>query len=156
MTLTVNPNLEIAEMKKLLLQKIALFNAIEANATSKSLSLNAPSVLTKILGIFWLSSLCTPKLRAQNLCFIYRGKPLEDDMSFQTYYNSKGVATSSSSVPPTIHVSVRLYGGCFMVSATVLGMIMTAIVGSTCTCGLSLIAVPFLLPLLFILPFFCL
>ena len=155
MTLTVNPNIEIAEMKKMLLLKIALFNATEAKSTSKSSSLHATSVLTKILGLFWLSSLCTPKLQAQDLCFIYRGKPLEDDMSFQTYYNNR-VATSSSSVPPTIHVSVRLYGGCFMVSATVLGMIMTAIVGSTCTCGLSLIAVPFLLPLLFILPFFCL
>ena len=164
MTLTVNPNIEIAAMKIMLLQKIALINAIEeAKATNKtfssssSSSSNVTSVVTTVLGLFWLISLWTPKLQSHDLSFIYRGKPLEDDMSFQTYYNNKKVAlSSSSSAPPTIHVSVRLYGGCFMVSATVLGMIMTAIVGSTCTCGLSLIAVPFLLPLLFILPFFCL
>jgi hypothetical protein len=29
-------------------------------------------------------------------------------------------------------------------------------VGSMCTCGLSLVVVPFLVPLLFILPLFCL
>jgi hypothetical protein len=155
MTLTVNPNIKIAVMKKMLLQKIALCNAIEATAANESLRSHATSVLTTMLGLFWLSCLLTPKLRSQDLSFIYRGKPLEDDMPFQTYCNNQSTS-SSSSVPPTIHVSVRLYGGCFMVSATVLGMIMTAIVGSTCTCGLSLIAVPFLLPLLFILPFFCL
>ena len=156
MTLTVNPNLDIAAMKQMLLQKIALFHTVEATTSQSSSSSSCPtSTITKVLGLLWLSSLFTPKLRAQDLSFIVRGKPLEDDMSFDTYYKHK-VSPQSSSVPPTIHVSVRLYGGCFMVSATVLGLIMTAIVGSTCTCGLSLIAVPFLLPLLFILPFFCL
>ncbi len=152
MTLTVNPNVDIAVMKQMLLQKIALFHTVEATTQSSSCT---ASTITKVLGLLWLSSLFTPKLRAQDLSFIFRGKPLEDDMSFDTYYKHN-VSPQSSSVPPTIHVSVRLYGGCFMVSATVLGLIMTAIVGSTCTCGLSLIAVPFLLPLLFILPFFCL
>lgn len=56
----------------------------------------------------------------------------------------------------TVFVQYRNRGGCFMVSLTVLTMIMTAIVGSTCTCGLSLLFVPFLLPFLFILPLFCL
>lgn len=55
-----------------------------------------------------------------------------------------------------IFVQYRNPGGCFMVSLTVLTMIMMAIIGSTCTCGLSLLIVPLLLPLLFILPFFCL
>ncbi|CAJ1966572.1 unnamed protein product [Cylindrotheca closterium] len=55
-----------------------------------------------------------------------------------------------------IFVQYRNPGGCFMVSLTVLTMIIMAIIGSTCTCGLSLLIVPLLLPLLFILPFFCL
>jgi hypothetical protein len=158
MTLTVDPNIEISMMKQMLLQKIALIDTMAAAnqptaETISSSSSDALSVVTTLLGLFWLSSFFTPKVQTQDLSFMYRGKPLEDDEPFRTYYNTK---TKSSTLPPTIHVSVRLYGGCFMVSATVLGMIMTAIVGSTCTCGLSLIAVPFLLPLLFILPFFCL
>eukprot|EP00980_Cylindrotheca_fusiformis_P001440 scaffold345_cov134-Cylindrotheca_fusiformis.AAC.51 len=56
----------------------------------------------------------------------------------------------------TVFVQYRNRGGCFMVSLTVLTIIMAAIVGSTCTCGLSLLIVPLLLPLLFILPLFCL
>ena len=153
----MNPNTEISVMKQMLLQKIALMDTIAAttnkpNATSSSYGTS--TLVTKVLGLFWLSSLFTPKVQAQDLSFIYRGKPLEDDMSFRNYSNK--IAASSSTTSPTIHVSVRLYGGCFMVSASVLGLIITAIVGSTCTCGLSLIAVPFLLPLLFILPFFCL
>ena len=158
MTLTVNPNIEISVMKQMLLQKINLMNTVVAATSTPTLPKmscdNNTSVVTTLLGMFWLSSLFTPKVQAHDLSFMYRGKPLEDDMPFRTYFNT--VTTTSSSAPPTIHVSVRLNGGCFMVSATVLGMIMTAIVGSTCTCGLSLIAVPFLLPLLFILPFFCL
>ena len=56
----------------------------------------------------------------------------------------------------TVHVSTKHRGGCFMISFTVLCLIITAVIGSTCTCGISLIAVPFLLPLLFVLPLFCL
>jgi hypothetical protein len=165
MTLTVNPNIEILVLKQMLLHKISMMDTVAATtggttqlptATMMSLpSSDTTSILTTLLGFFWWSSLFTPKVQAHDLSFMYRGKPLEDDMPFCAYYNTGG-ANTFSTVPPTIHVSVRLQGGCFMVSATVLGMIMTAIIGSTCTCGLSLIAVPFLLPLLFILPFFCL
>mmetsp|Transcript_5336 Transcript_5336/g.14436 ORF Transcript_5336/g.14436 Transcript_5336/m.14436 type:complete len:202 (+) Transcript_5336:282-887(+) len=56
----------------------------------------------------------------------------------------------------TVFVHRRLRGGCFMVSCSVLGLILFFVVISPCTCGLSMVAVPLLLPLLFILPLCCL
>jgi hypothetical protein len=56
----------------------------------------------------------------------------------------------------TIFVSSRTKGGCFMVSFSILIVIAVAFLMSLCTCGLSLCVVPFLLPLLCILPLFCL
>lgn len=154
MTLTVNPNDEISTIKQMLVQKVAL---LDASTTTACRSSNSTSIVSSIMGLLWFASLLvsTTKLRQQDLTFIWSGKPLDDDLTWNDYYcnnSSSSIRTTS----PTVHVSVQMRGGCFMVSATVLGLIMTAIVGSTCTCGLSLIAVPFLLPLLFILPFFCL
>jgi hypothetical protein len=65
-------------------------------------------------------------------------------------------SSSSASSAMTVHVSCRRGGGCFMVSLSVLCVICAAVVGTPCTCGLSLLVVPVLLPLLMILPFFCL
>jgi hypothetical protein len=154
MTLSVYPNDEILVLKQMLLQKITLFDTLAvSNSTS---TVNHTSILSTILGLFWLSSMITPKtISPEDLSFMYCGKPLDDDMTVIDYMSAT-TATKSDCYTPTIHVAVRLHGGCFMVSATVFGLIITAIIGSTCTCGLSLIAVPFLLPLLFILPFFCL
>jgi hypothetical protein len=56
----------------------------------------------------------------------------------------------------TVFVQYRNRGGCFIVSFTLLMIIIMAIVGSCCTCGSSLLIVPILLPFLFILPLFCL
>lgn len=55
-----------------------------------------------------------------------------------------------------VHVSRRARGGCFMVSFSILLVMMAAMVGSVCTCGMSLVLIPVLLPFLFILPLFCL
>jgi hypothetical protein len=118
------------------------------------------SIVSQLLGYFWLSSMLVPKVRWQDMSFMYNGKPLDDDHHLQDYlhymHTGQPATTQPQNAPITMHVSMRLYGGCFMISASVLGLIITAIIGSTCTCGLSLIAVPFLLPLLFVLPFFCL
>jgi hypothetical protein len=57
---------------------------------------------------------------------------------------------------PEVQIWGRQRGGCFMVSASILCIITAAIIGSPCTCGISLLVVPVLLPLLFILPLFCL
>lgn len=166
MTLAVNPKDEIFMIKQMLLQKITLYETMAAiHGSSPSVSaVTTTSLVSSVMSLLWLSSLLhawTSKLRVEDLMFVWSGKPLDDDLSFSDYccyYNNNNtISSSNKNYPtPTIHVSVRMKGGCFMVSATVLAMIMTAIVGSTCTCGLSLIAVPFLLPLLFILPFFCL
>jgi hypothetical protein len=156
MTLSINPNEEIFELKQMLLQKVELLDIVAtSNPTMSNVAVSSSkSILPTILGLFWLSSMITSKkLSAQDLSFMYCGKPLDDEMTLLDYITPMKTSALST---PTIHVTVRLNGGCFMVSATVLGLIMTAIVGSTCTCGLSLVAVPFLLPLLFILPFFCL
>lgn len=75
-------------------------------------------------------------------------KPLFDGrLSLKDY----GVAENS-----TIFVSSRTKGGCFMVSFSILIAIAVAFLMSLCTCGLSLCVIPFLLPLLCILPLFCL
>jgi len=56
----------------------------------------------------------------------------------------------------TIFVSQEQQGGCFIATLTVLMIISFAFLTSSCTCGLSLCIVPYLLPLIFILPLFCL
>jgi hypothetical protein len=85
------------------------------------------------------------ELQAVDACFIYNGKPL-------------GTTALLNHVPnnSTVFVSRRRNGGCFMVSLTVLTTICMAVLGSPLTCGFSLLLVPLLMPLLFILPFFCL
>jgi hypothetical protein len=145
-TLSVPPTTDIAALKQMLLEKIAFLNAVNSPSSGKS----ASSALSTLLGYFWLTSILLSYLPSwRDISIMYNGKPLDDDHQVQDY-------VGASLHPVTMHASIRLRGGCFMVSATVLGMIMTSILGSFCTCGLSLIAVPFLLPLLFVLPFFCL
>ena len=78
---------------------------------------------------------------------VWNGKPLDDDSVFGDYNLREGA---------TVVVSYRNRGGCFMVSFSILMMIGVALFGSFFTCGLSLCVVPFLVPLLFILPLFCL
>ena len=78
------------------------------------------------------------------------GKPLREDPMFNNNNNTGGGGDM------TVHVHYRNEGGCFILSLSVLTMIMIAIIGSTCTCGMSLLVVPLLMPLLFILPLFCL
>lgn len=86
-------------------------------------------------------------LRSNDLFMIWNGKPMDDNGNLSDYGLREGV---------TIDVSYRNKGGCFMVSFSILVFIGMAIIGSTCTCGLSLFVIPFLMPLLFILPLFCL
>lgn len=90
----------------------------------------------------------TKKRLKDNSVWTWNGKPLQDDGVLADY------GTISDGL--TIHTYPRQRGGCFMVSLSILGIIMCAIAGSMCTCGLSLVVVPFLMPLLFILPLFCL
>ena len=52
----------------------------------------------------------------------------------------------------TLHLVLRLRGGCWIFSITILIIILCAIILSFCTCGCSLTIIPFLMPLLFILP----
>ncbi|GMH53896.1 hypothetical protein TrLO_g14777 [Triparma laevis f. longispina] len=61
-----------------------------------------------------------------------------------------------SSLSSPVSVNVRSPGGCFIISFTILCILCASLVLSLCTCGGSLIVFPFLLPLLFILPFCCL
>jgi len=82
-----------------------------------------------------------------DVLLVWNGKPLDEKLLLSEY----GVPSDS-----TVHVSAKNRGGCFMVSFSIICTIIAAIIGSTCTCGLSLLIVPLLMPLLFILPFFCL
>jgi hypothetical protein len=89
----------------------------------------------------------TATFLSKDLFFVWNGKPLDDDDMLLDY----GMKANS-----TISVSYRNRGGCFMVSFSILCIICAAVLGSPCTCGLSLFVVPLLMPLLFILPLFCL
>jgi hypothetical protein len=85
------------------------------------------------------------KLTANDLFMVWNCKPFEDNGGVRTLREGA-----------TVTVSYRNRGGCFMVSFSIVIMIGAALLGSFCTCGLSLCVVPFLVPLLFILPLFCL
>jgi hypothetical protein len=87
-------------------------------------------------------------LSPNDLFLIWNGKPLEDHAMLQDY---DGMRTNA-----TVSVSQRHRGGCFMISLSILAIICAALIGSTCTCGLSLFIIPFLLPFLFLLPLCCL
>ena len=102
--------------------------------------------LLSMLGLFWLASFLQGQMK-NDLFFFFFGKPLDDEARLSDY----GVREGS-----VLSVLGRVRGGCFMLSATVFTMLCASFIGSFCTCGLSLVAVPFLLPLLFILPLFCL
>lgn len=123
---------------------------MEAASSQKQPVAPTATGLTALVAFFLLAAAARlqPKLRWNDLVFIYNGKPLDDDGCLADYRHHNNDVV--------VHVSMRLHGGCFMVSATVFCMLCTAVIGSTCTCGLSLVAVPFLLPLLFVLPLFCL
>lgn len=98
------------------------------------------------------------KTLSRDFCMVCRGKVLDaqhnDDMDDRALWQVVGALGEQQQV--NLQVWTRQRGGCFMVSCSILAIICTAVVGSTCTCGLSLLIVPVLLPLLFILPLFCL
>jgi hypothetical protein len=100
----------------------------------------------------------TAAAAAASLCMVWQGKPLEDDNVLSHYmpFQQKGNNNNNNQTLLTIVVWQRQRGGCFMVSLSILVIIFFALMGSCCTCGLSLLVVPVLLPLLFILPLFCL
>ena len=96
-------------------------------------------------------SVADTKKRVQDgrdFVWTWNGKPLDDSGVLADY----GAVSDGM----TIQTFPRQQGGCFMVSLSILFIIICSIVGSMCTCGLSLVVVPFLVPLLFILPLFCL
>jgi hypothetical protein len=105
-----------------------------------------------------LSSYCSEEqddvpsfvMASKDMFLIWNGKPLSDECVLADYNISK----SNKNV--TIFCQQRNRGGCFALSFSVLMVIIASILGSTVTCGASLILVPLLLPLLFILPFCCL
>jgi hypothetical protein len=87
----------------------------------------------------------------------YNGKIMRKDLTLSDYLPPTTTATTKEQQNPiVIHLSFALDGGCFLISFSVLLMIIGAVMMSFCTCGASLIFVPLLAPLLFILPFFCL
>ena len=86
---------------------------------------------------------------SRDMFLVWNGKPLDDDCVLADYnFSSKNHAT--------IFCRKRERGGCFAVSFSVLMVIVASILGSTLTCGTSLLLVPLLLPLLVVLPFCCL
>ena len=87
----------------------------------------------------------------QDFFLIWNGRPLDDDCVLADYH-----MTPQNSSCSTIFCHQRKRGGCFAISASVLMVIFASILGSTVTCGASLIMVPLLLPLLLVLPLCCL
>lgn len=88
-------------------------------------------------------------LATRDLFLVWNGKPLNDECVLADY----NMTTKSHA---TIFCQRRERGGCFAVSFSVLMVIVACILGSTVTCGTSLLLVPLLLPLLVVLPFCCL
>jgi hypothetical protein len=88
-------------------------------------------------------------MASRDMFLVWNGKVLDDGLTLADYnINSKG--------HPTVFCQQRQRGGCFAVSFSVLMVIIASILGSTLTCGTSLLLVPLLLPLLVVLPFCCL
>ena len=80
----------------------------------------------------------------EDVFFLYGAKVFRKDSSLRDH----GVQSNS-----TIHLCVRQRGGCFIFTFTILTILFLAALGAPFTCGASLCVFPFLLPLVFILPF---
>jgi hypothetical protein len=93
---------------------------------------------------------------AKDIFFVWNGKPLTDRALLQDYIGVPSSTKSSNNASVTIFVTHRQRGGCFMVSFSIIVTICTAFLTSPCTCGFGLLIIPVLLPLLFVLPLFCL
>ena len=107
---------------------------------------------------------------SNGMYLIYNGKVLCPYNTLVDYFNPYSICKTDrdenrgnedlvrrlNDTPITIHASYPLRGGCFILSFSILMMILVAMSMSLCTCGLSLIAIPILGPFLFILPLFCL
>ena len=87
---------------------------------------------------------------SKDLFLVWNGKPLDDDLTLADY----NISCKGGHV--TVFCHQRQRGGCFAVSFSVFMVIVASILGSTVTCGTSLLLVPLLLPLLVVLPFCCL
>ena len=88
-------------------------------------------------------------MASKDMFLVWNGKPLDDDSVLADYH----MTTQSHA---TVFCHHRQRGGCFAVSFSVLMVIIASILGSTLTCGASLVMVPLLLPLLLVLPLCCL
>ena len=141
--LFVDPTLQVDQVIDLLLLLLVTHQQRAAAAATVSSSLSWRRKIMTMTTMTMTSTL----LRSQDLFLVWNGKPLAEHRPWRQYQ-----------IPPnaTVMVSYRHRGGCWMVSFTVLCTMAVAIVASTCTCGISLLAVPLLLPLLFVLPLFCL
>ncbi|EWM21871.1 hypothetical protein Naga_100169g6 [Nannochloropsis gaditana] len=91
---------------------------------------------------------------------LHRCKILQDhealasyDLGTQHHLSKKAMATYQM---PTVEVGIRQRGGCFIVTFTLLTILFFATLCAPLTCGTSLCLYLFLLPPVFILPFFCL
>jgi ABC-type phosphate transport system permease subunit len=137
-------HIPIKSVEQTVLQKY-----LEVQNQTSSSTRRSPTSITELVSFVWsFYSLYAATLSTRDLYFMCQGKPCHEDALLSDY------ALSSSWVQ--LEVNYRQRGGCFMVSASIVATISALLLLCPCTCGASLILVPFLLPLLFILPFFCL
>ncbi len=86
---------------------------------------------------------------------MYQCKPLADAAKL-ALYGLGGHMQQQQQQVQTVEMGVRTRGGCFIVSFTILTILVIATLCAPVTCGTSLLLYVFLLPPLFVLPFFCL
>ena len=98
----------------------------------------------QMMMIMWQNAMLA--VNNDDIFLTHAGKVWRDDGRLADY--ASGCSHSSMMVPVLLlQATRRQKGGCFMVSLSILAIIIAACVGSLCTCGCSLIIVPFLLPL---------
>jgi hypothetical protein len=146
--LDVDPHTQISEVKTMLIAKHQQTTSCKSHENTAAPITDLSLVTFTFWLYMWWAALGVPAtggVRSDDIFLSSNGKPLVDQAKLSDYH-----------LGSTIHVAGRVRGGCFMLSATVFAIICCACLSSLCTCGLSLVVVPFLLPLLFILPLFCL
>ncbi|KAM3576751.1 hypothetical protein VYU27_001346 [Nannochloropsis oceanica] len=146
---------ESAQKQRRQQQQQQTTNLLVRRPAGKCLSLAVPDSLR--VGELKSQLSLTTGIAVEDQYLMYQCKLLQDSATL-ALYGLGGTEGSDLTYChlPMVDMGVRQRGGCFIVTFTILSILFFATLCAPFTCGTSLFLYLFLLPPVFVLPFFCL